>query len=235
MLKNKGDIILTGDFNAKLEIKTAKYEQKISPNGKQLENLLEMNRMQAITIKEDCIKWTRQNRNLSDEKSIIDYVIATESISQHFNEILIDDKGTHRIKGKKESDHNTIMMEINTTVNNERKTIKRWKLNNTKGWEEFNNEIRKQCEQQQPKSQEELQNVIKNTLKHTVGQRTIKIGNNNNKETEEIKLLRQNKKLASKEYQRAIKYERESIPVKLEIYIEAQKKLKSELEKKRNI
>ena len=68
-------------------------------------------------------------------------------------------------------------------------------------------------------------------LKHTVGQRTIKIGNNCNKETEEIKILRENKKIASKEYQFALRHEREHIPRRLEQYIEAQKELKLELEK----
>ena len=77
--------------------------------------------------------WTRQNRNIPEEKSIIDYVITTESMATHINEVIIDEQGTHRIKGKKESDHNTIMVEFNTNIIKEEKTIKRWKLNNTTG------------------------------------------------------------------------------------------------------
>ena len=72
-------------------------------------------------------------------------------------------------------------------------------------------------------------------MKRTVGQRTIKLGNRSNKETEEIKILRENKKAASKEYQHAIKHERNNIPTKLEAYIEAQKELKAELEKNNKV
>ena len=50
MLQTKGEVIITGDFNAKLEVETGPYKQKISPNGKQLQTLIEMNKLQAISL-----------------------------------------------------------------------------------------------------------------------------------------------------------------------------------------
>ena len=82
------------------------------------------------------------------------------------------------MKGRKESDHNTILMEINTNYKKETKTVKRWKLDNTDGWKEFNQQIKLHCEQNEPQTQEILQILIKKIMMNTVGQRTITIGKN---------------------------------------------------------
>ena len=48
-------------------------------------------------------------------------------------------------------------------------------------------------------------------MMNTVGQTTIKIGNNKPKETEAIKRLRAQKKITSKAYQHALKQDRKNI------------------------
>ena len=85
MIQNKEEIILTGDFNAKLEIKQGNYQQTRSPNGKHLETLIRMNNLHSLATKAKNIGWTRQNRNKIEEKSIIDYILTTEKISNCAN------------------------------------------------------------------------------------------------------------------------------------------------------
>ena len=230
MLQNKGEVILTGDFNAKLEIKEKNHQQKISPNGKHLQNLINMNMLQTANINSESIGWTRQNRKNENEKSIIDYIIATEGIAAHIKETITDEKGTYRIKGKKESDHNTLLMEINTNIIKERKTIKRWKLDNKEGWEKFNNELEKYCDKNEPKTQHELQNTMKEIMKRTVGQATIRLGTKQKHESEKTVQLRAKKKLAKKQYHEALEMDRKNIPKKLDEYIKAQKELRTDIE-----
>ena len=119
VLAKGGELILTGDFNAKLEINHNQYEQRLSSNGKYLKNMIDMNKLQPVSTKEEYVRWTRENRHNSEEKSIIDYIITTEGIAKHINELNIDETGTYRIKGKNESDHNTFLLEIDLTVQKE--------------------------------------------------------------------------------------------------------------------
>ena len=231
MLKPKGEIILTGDFNAKLKINEGEYVQELSPNGKHLQNIIEMNQLEPVSLTSKSGKWTRQNRHKIEEKSIIDYVLTTKSLAEQINEITVDECGTHRIKGKKETDHNTIMLDVNMEIIKENKLIKRWKLNNKEGWKNYNEELQKEYQENEPKSQEELQNLIKKVMKKTIGQVTIKIRNNKMKEKDRIKELRKLKNNTKKEYEHAIKSARENIPEKQQKYFVAQKKLKEEIEK----
>ena len=192
--------------------------------------MINMNGLQAISTRNENVKWTRQNRKILNEKSIIDYIITTEGVSNHVNELIIDEKGTYRIKGKSQSDHNTIVMEINIGVQKEKKTLKRWKLDNKDGWKNFNEEMRKHYENTDPQSQDDLQNTITTIMRKTVGQTVIRTGTNKPKETEEIKLLRTEKKKAKVEYQQALKNNREEVPEKLEKYFKIQKELRAEIE-----
>ena len=43
----------------------------------------------------------------------IDYVLMTEEAAQTTKYLEIDEEGTHRLKGKEDSDHNTILIETN--------------------------------------------------------------------------------------------------------------------------
>ena len=160
--------------------------------------------MHSLATKAKNIGWTRQNRNKIEEKSIIDYILTTEKISNCAKEVIVDEQGLYRMKGRKESDHNTILMEISTEYTKEIKTIKRWKLNNTDGWKNFNQQM-KECNKEISKlTQEETQSKIKELLKNTIGQITVSTGKNKLKESEMTKQLRGLKKQAKKDYQYAI-------------------------------
>ena len=230
MLKKKGDIILTGDFNAKLKVSTDNHKQELSPNGKHLQNLIEMNELEVISLRSEPGKWTRQNRHKSDEKSIIDYIITTKAIAENVNEVIVDEKGLHRIKGKKETDHNTIITEINTGIKTEIKKIKRWNLNNQEGWGKYNHILQQEYKQNKPQSQEDLQNLIIRTMHRTIGQTTIKIGGNKMKESEKIKQIRETRNKTKKDYKKALKNKEADILEKQQSYFKAQQSLRQEIE-----
>ena len=121
IFKAKGEVILTGDFNSKLKISIRGEEQHQSANGIHLQRLIENNNLEPVSIKPEYVDYTRQNRNNINEKSVIDYVVSTPSIAHNFKEIITDTKGVYRIKGRKESDHNTILMEVEMNLAKEKK------------------------------------------------------------------------------------------------------------------
>ena len=63
--------------------------------------------------------------------------------------MIVDEEGHQRIKGKNETDHNTLLMTIK--VNDARKPTYRtvWNLKNKDGWKEFNNMIAENKNKQQ--------------------------------------------------------------------------------------
>ena len=77
----------------------------------------------------------------------------TPGLAKQVTEITVDESGVNRIKGQKETDHNTIIVELNIDIPIERKKIKRWNLNNKEGWKKYNEELRTKYEQQKPKTQ----------------------------------------------------------------------------------
>ena len=62
--------------------------------------------------------WTRQNRKNTTEKSIIYYILVSSTQKRIIENIEIDELGTLRIKGKNDTDHNTITVTILTECSN---------------------------------------------------------------------------------------------------------------------
>ena len=112
-LKQDGHIILAGDFNAKIEINDKNQTiQNQSRNGRLLKQTMEMTQTTPITTESNWGKWTRVNRHKTEERSIIDYIVTDQEIAKKVTWMLIDETGNHRPKGKNETDHNTIILEI---------------------------------------------------------------------------------------------------------------------------
>ena len=63
-LKQNNSIILTGDFNAKLEINRPNATQNRSPNGTELEEMLKTTNTLPTSIKAQSGLWTRINRKI---------------------------------------------------------------------------------------------------------------------------------------------------------------------------
>ena len=225
LLKESNEVILGGDFNAKLEINTKEAKQKQSRNGKMLQQLIENTDLITASTNPDIGMWTRANRKKETEKSIIDYILATPTMASNKVAMVIDETGELRVKGKNESDHNTMIMTVK--INKPRKPtyIEPWKLNNEDGWRRFNDEIRsKQNNKPETlRNYNEFEKTITETLMNTIGKqkiRTDKPYKPNNDETKQAKIKR---KTACKDFRDAcIRANKEEIQKTKTRYLETQ-------------
>ena len=170
------NIIMGGDFNAKLQVDNNNHKQTQSRNGITLQEMINNTQLIPVTTNADYGFYTRVNRNDPSEKSMIDYIMMSAPITKNISSTIIDEEGAHRVRSKKESDHNTIL--VNLKINDARKPeyIEKWKLDNKDGWAQFNtkftdmdtkNEIHK-------KEYTEIEGTIRNLLKPTIGKQKIR-------------------------------------------------------------
>ena len=86
-INGNNELILLGDFNAKLEIVHNEVVQKQSRNGNLLQALLETTHMRAINISISHVGiWTRINTRNANEKSVIDYALTTDNLNDRIVE-----------------------------------------------------------------------------------------------------------------------------------------------------
>ncbi len=229
-LKQEGDVILVGDFNAKLKINipSKNINQAQSRNGEMLQSVLEEAESIALNTKENICEWTRENRKKPDEKSIIDYVIVSRKTEAKIKDTKVDIAGTHRLKGKEETDHNTILLETNMSLKTNHTLRKVWKKGKPQDWANFNNDIEKTIKEDKPKNFDELEELITKKLKKHIGQITIK--NNRKRESKKAKEIREKKKEAAKQYKEACETKPNNIEEIKNHYIDMQKKLREQLE-----
>ena len=227
-LKNKGNIILMGDFNAKLDIQKPGISQKESRNGEHMQDMINNTNMAVKSLSSSLGNWTRVKRKDPNERSIIDYVLMTDEISQSTKNIEIDEYGMYRLKGKEESDHNTIIIEtsIPRTKNITKQTI--YNLKDKKKWRQFNYRLQETYQDRPPVKYDDFENMIKNNMKKTFDKITITKGNFKPKLSEKAKMLKQERKTRKKAFEKATKGEKKD---KLDDYITTQKQLREEIER----
>ncbi len=237
-LKAEGEVILTGDFNAKLEIKTDTATQDISKNGRILKNMIENQELKALNTNPEIGLWTRVNRKNQAERSVIDYILATQNIAKNIEHVYVDETGSLRVKGKNESDHNTITATIK--VNSPREPIYKikWNLNNKEGWEKFNEEITEGLEKVAENTNSmqakytEVEKTIIQTLRNTIGETKIRIDKPRKNKNNMIKEKRQEMKRTRAKFEEAC---RRGMPEEKqqtkEAYIKAQKDLHETIDK----
>ena len=147
----ENELIIGGDFNAKLEINKPTEKQEQSRNGKILQDLITKKDLDPISIKADIGTWTRFEWNNKEKKTTVDYIITTKRIAENTTHTIVDEKGNKMIYGsnKKETDHNTII--TNIKINNPRKKtyINKRRINNNEGWKEFNRRIQERNEKRE--------------------------------------------------------------------------------------
>ena len=125
------EVILAGDFNAKLQVNYPHAKQDESRNGKILKEIINENSLHPISLDATQGIWTRQNRKKKEEKSIIDYVLVTEQIKKNITEMIVD--RTKEII--EQASYNEAIKEIkkileNTVCKRTTRTDKRQKANN---------------------------------------------------------------------------------------------------------
>ena len=224
-LQQNHSVILAGDFNAKISITKPNITQTTSPNGKELEKLLTTTKMNPISTNAINGTWTRVNRNNTQEKSIIDYILISNELTKKTNEVYVDEEGIYRLEGTKPSDHNTIR--ITTEINQQYKhdTREIWKINNQEGWKMYNEQLITIDPKQKYKT---IENKIKDTLTKTIGKQKITISKHKPRESTETKILRANKKEKRKLYNNACK-QKDNIKQTLQNYLKAQMDLKENI------
>ena len=135
-----------------------------------------------------------------------------------------------RIKGRKESDHNTILIKTGIQTNRPVKKIKRYKMGNKQGWIEYRQQIKNNLVTQTPQTPEKLSAIIVKTLQDTVGEVTITVRKNKRgKESEDVKKAREERRERKKEYEEAIRSGREVQKMK-DQYFMAQVNLRQQIE-----
>ena len=147
------DYILIGDLNAKIGCKEDGIEgnnEEQNEAGKALLNLEQTTQGIILNKTPKCKgKWTRVNTKKDTEKSILDYVMTNESIYDDIIEMKVDEEKLYRLtkyKGKEitETDHNTIIIEMNDTRQQQKieKKVK-WNTKNTNGWKLYKEKTEK--------------------------------------------------------------------------------------------
>ena len=190
------DIILAGDFNAKLAISKATCTQKKSRNGKMLQKMISEYYLLPVNLNADHGIWTRTNRKIKTERSIIDYIMVSPRITKGITTIIVDEESHLRIRGKNETDHNTLLTTLK--INDTRKPtyINNWNLDKNKGWKAFNNKVADAANQHhitQGTYDEAIKRIIQ-IMKQTVGEKKIRTDKVKRINNEEINKLRDTKK-----------------------------------------
>ena len=109
-IQNEGDMILCMDANAKIGL----LGEDPSRNGKLIKKVFEECGVMVMNESEKCEGViTRQHPSKTQEKSAIDFVIATYGASEVISKLTIDEAGDLKMRSKKsESDHNTICIDV---------------------------------------------------------------------------------------------------------------------------
>ena len=191
------------------------------------------NNMTVANLKADAGIWTRVNRKKSKEKSVIDYILASPYIAKGIQTLNVDEEGHLRVKGKNETDHNTITM--TTKMNDPRKPKfqERWRLNNKEGWTLFNKTI--QLEENKSiitkGTYKQAAKKLKKILQDTIGTKRIRTDKPKRTNNKEIKEARKIMKEKRNKFQTACKSasEKRKVETRKE-YIESQRKLRTLIE-----
>merc|ERR1712228_1143108 len=151
-------------------------------------------------------KITRVNTKNSTEYSAIDFVLASEGAEPWVQKMNIDEEGIIKVKGRNQSDHNTITLELKITSTNYPKPEKRtsWNIRAPEAkWEIFAKEINRRFKKAKAIISNPTIDIntkynkwfqeLENAARKSIGKTTIKEGRKE-KPSEIIKQFNQEKK-----------------------------------------
>ncbi len=170
--------------------------------------------------------WTRVNRNKPSERSVIDYIVVKKEDSAAVTENIVDEIGQYRIKGMKDTDHNTLLITFKCSEERKSSKITRWRTNNKEGWINFNKRMREELPADKQIEYTELEKTITRVLEETIGKVTVTIGGSGQKESKEIKELREKRKKSKAKFETTLMKKQNGNEINLakEEYIDSQKK-----------
>ena len=188
-MKEEGEIFLGMDGNGKVGI----LNESPSRNGKLLQQVFDNTDLILMNNSDKCIgKITRKNTNNVNEVSAIDFITVSEYVEKWIKKIIIDEDGLATIKGKKNSDHNTIITTLSVEDIDCTRVVKKtgWKLRaSTEKWCEFSGELLKRqlkatkiIKSDKPMNQRYKlwMNEIDQAARLTIGKTTTKQGGKEN-------------------------------------------------------
>ena len=219
-MRKEGQIILFMDGNGKLGL----LGEEKSRNGKLLEKVFRENDLLLMNESEKCEgKVTRKNTKNDNEKSAIDFVVASRLAESWIEGMKIDEEGLLKIQGKKETDHNTIMVKISIGKLDAPKVTKRvsWRLTAPPAkWEQFKRELYKQkdfARRTFAETEVPMDTRYKRWLKKieaaamkSIGKTTFKEGGNE-LFSDEVKDLRSEKRIVKKALKQNRTHERQNM------------------------
>ena len=140
-MQQDGEVMLFMDANAK----TGLMNEPITGNGRLLLQMVDETALHMVNGSEKCKGViTRQNRKRLDEKSAIDYVMASNLAMEWIVDMVIDEDGLYRPKGKNETDHNSIIVKMMVEDREETRQEKRvvWNIKAPpEKWQQFQRRI----------------------------------------------------------------------------------------------
>ena len=114
--------LLIGNINTKI----GRDEKGIQNGDKQISRNRDLIEKYELTVVNNepvcCGKWTRISTTKRNKKSILDYVICSRPLKYYIQ--VIAEEENYRLKGKNQSDHNTIMLTINKKLSQKNKQNK---------------------------------------------------------------------------------------------------------------
>ena len=87
-------------------------------------------------------KWTRANTCKTNEESIIDYRLCNSKLASMISKVIIDESQQYKLKGRKCSNHNNFIIDVNTKTKHLEIVGKSvWKINEKTEWKKYKNLI----------------------------------------------------------------------------------------------
>ena len=140
-MRREGEILMTMDGNAKLNL----LGEGICRNGILLNEVIKRSNLKLLNESSKCEgKITRKNTTKEKEISAIDFVLASEVAEKWITKVIIDEEELYKIRGKVDTDHNTILIEIRVPNMEKLKTkkITKWNIRApSEKWADFSDKL----------------------------------------------------------------------------------------------
>ena len=182
--ESDGEILLAMDGNARIGL----LGEPVSRNGKCLLDVFKNFNLRLMNNTEKCRgKITRVNTKNEREFSAIDFVLVSEAAEPWVKNMIIDEDGLLKVKGRNQSDHNTIVIDMHINGTCYAKTEKRtcWNINAPEHkWNSFTSEVNKRYNKAKAiisdpsmsvdTKYKKWYNELENAARLTIGKTTVK-------------------------------------------------------------
>ena len=209
-MNREGEILLAMDGNAKLNL----LGEGICRNGTLLNKVIDRTNLKLLNGSNKCEGTiTRKNTKKEKEISAIDFVLASEMAEKWITNVVIDEEELYKVRGKPDTDHNTILIKIRVPNIDKLKIkkITKWNIRApSEKWADFSDKLRLNLEKAtdditDPTIPFEIRykkwyDRIEQIARQTIGKTTIK-DKRHSKPTDEMKHLKEQKKSLKNEIQ----------------------------------